>query len=394
MDTCPPVFVCCGEPIFESRMPPTPQRQPWLDATKGAACLAIVAHHLSAYGPLPDTLQPFAPQLMGWLYDYARMAVQVFLVIGGYLAAASLAPSGRARFGAAPDQIGRRFVRLVVPYAAALLAAVVAAALARPWLDDPSVPDSPQLGQLLANALMLQDVLGEPALSAGVWYVAIDLQLYAMAVLLLALARRLPGRWEQYGAVAGRVAVLCLCAVSLLGFNRMPELDVWGIYFFGSYGLGMATLWAVRSPQPGRWLLALALLGGLALAVDFRARLLVALCTAAWLAWLAAPAPRAAPRWTQALAAPLQWVGQRGYSVFLVHYPVALVVNAVWVRLWPDQALAHALGLLAAFALSLLAGWALYERVERRAAGAWQALRWQARFVGASLLLAWARGPF
>jgi peptidoglycan/LPS O-acetylase OafA/YrhL len=156
----------------------------------------------------------------------------------------------------------------------------------------------------------------------------------------------------------------------------------------------MATLWAVRSPRPGRWLLALALLGGLALAVDFRARLLVALCTAAWLAWLAAPAPRAAPRWTQALAAPLQWVGERGYSVFLVHYPVALVVNAVWVRLWPDQALAHALGLLAAFALSLLAGWALYERVERRAAGAWQALRWQARFVGASLLLAWARGPF
>lgn len=29
---------------------------------------------------------------MAWLYDYARMAVQVFLVLGGYLAAASLAP--------------------------------------------------------------------------------------------------------------------------------------------------------------------------------------------------------------------------------------------------------------------------------------------------------------
>lgn len=380
-------------PYPDTRMHPTPQRQPWLDATKGAACLAIVAHHLCAYGPLPDTLQPYAPRLVAWLYDYARMAVQVFLVIGGYLAAASLAPAGQARFGGAAEQIGRRFVRLAVPYAAALLAAVAAAALARPWLQDGSVPDSPELGQLLANALMLQDVLGEPALSAGVWYVAIDLQLYATAVLLLALARRLPGPAQQHAALAGRALVLVLCAASLLAFNRLPGLDAWGIYFFGSYGLGMATLWAVKSRRPGRWLLALAVLGTVALAVDFRARLLLALATAAWLAWLAAPGAGAERPWTRVVAAPLAWVGQRGYSIFLVHFAVLLLVNAAWVQLWPGQVLAHAAGLLVAFGLSIVAGWGLYEHVERRAASALQALRWQARFVGASLLMAWVRWP-
>lgn len=374
-------------------MPPSSPRSPWLDATKGAACLAIVAHHLSAYGPLPDTVRPFAPQLMAWLYDYARMAVQIFLVVGGYLAAASLAPEGVARFEAAGAQIARRFVRLVVPYAAALLLAVAAAALVRPWLDDPSVPESPQMGQLLANALMLQDVLGESALSAGVWYVAIDFQLYAMAVLLLALARRLSVGAAGRAALLGRAMVLVLCAASLLGFNRWTDLDAWGIYFFGSYGLGMATLWAVRSRHPGRWLLALALLGAVALALDFRPRILLALCTAGWLAWLAVPALAPRPSRAVALAAPLRWVGERSYSIFLVHFPVSLVVSAAFAQAWPGDSLAHGAGLLAAFGLSIAAGWLVFERVERHSASAWQALRWEARFLGASLLVALAHGP-
>lgn len=76
-------------------------RSPWIDVLKGSACMAIVWHHLSVYGPLSDTVRPFAPALMAWLYDYARMAVQIFLVVGGYLAAASLAPTGLARFESA-----------------------------------------------------------------------------------------------------------------------------------------------------------------------------------------------------------------------------------------------------------------------------------------------------
>ncbi len=64
-------------------------RLPLLDTAKGLACAAIVAHHLAFYGPMSDIAQPLAPDLMAWLYDYARMAVQIFLVLGGYLAAAS-----------------------------------------------------------------------------------------------------------------------------------------------------------------------------------------------------------------------------------------------------------------------------------------------------------------
>ena len=76
-------------------------RAPWIDTLKGAACIAIVWHHLAFYGPMSDVALPLAPNLIAWLYDHARLAVQVFLVLGGYLAASSLAPQGWVRFDGA-----------------------------------------------------------------------------------------------------------------------------------------------------------------------------------------------------------------------------------------------------------------------------------------------------
>jgi len=74
------------------------QRLPGVDGLKGGACVLIVWHHLAFYGPMSDVVHAAAPWLMNWLYTYGRMAVQVFLVIGGFLAACSLAPEGKARF--------------------------------------------------------------------------------------------------------------------------------------------------------------------------------------------------------------------------------------------------------------------------------------------------------
>ncbi len=82
------------------RMTSPHSRTPLIDMIKGVACATIVWHHLAFYGPMSDIAQPLAPDLMAWLYDYGRMAVQVFLVLGGYLAAASLAPQGLARLNA------------------------------------------------------------------------------------------------------------------------------------------------------------------------------------------------------------------------------------------------------------------------------------------------------
>ncbi|CAN7301424.1 acyltransferase [Acidovorax sp. LjRoot129] len=359
-------------------------RTPIIDMAKGLACATIVWHHLAFYGPMSDIAQPLAPALIAWLYDYGRMAVQVFLVLGGYLAAASLAPQGIARFDHAGHAMAKRFVRLVVPYAVALLLTVVVAALVRPWMNHPSVPDEPTLAQLVANALLLQDLLGESALSAGVWYVAIDFQLFVLSVLLWAGVRALPGDWaRRHAAMLAQGTVVAGVAASLWVFNRMSGLDMWAVYFFGAYGLGMLACWAVRSPRPWGWLAAILVLGGVALAIDYRGRIAVALVTA--LCLVAALRSERLRSW--AGVQPMVQLGQMSYSVFLVHFAVCLLVNAVVSHLWPASPGLNALGMLLAFVLSLAAGRQLYLRVERHVPTWSTAFRWQMVLVGAGLLV-------
>ena len=174
----------------------SPSRNALIDSMKGMACATIVCHHLAFYGPMSDVAQPLMPSLMAWLSNYGRMAVQVFLVLGGYLAASSLAPGGVARFDSASQQIGRRFVRLVVPYAVALVVAVLVSAAVRPWMSHPSVPADPELSQLVANALLIQDIVGEEALSAFVLACEHEDHV-AFGDLLAAIHRLLRGECER-----------------------------------------------------------------------------------------------------------------------------------------------------------------------------------------------------
>lgn len=363
---------------------PSPSRNALIDSVKGLACATIVAHHLAFYGPMSDSAHDLIPSVVDVLSEYGRMAVQVFLVLGGYLAAASLAPDGVLREGPAAQHIGRRFVRLIVPYAVALLVAVLAAALVRPFLEHPSVPGEPELHQLLANALLLQDIVGEEALSAGVWYVAIDFQLFACAVLLLAALRHAPARVQRWAP--GMVAAGG--ALSLLVFNRMPDQDMWAWYFWGSYSLGMSAFWAARAPRAWAWGLGMAAVGLLALWLEFRARIAVALVAAL----LLMAVKRHGVAWRGADWLPR--LGQMSYSVFLVHFSVCLLVNAVVNHLWPDAPWPNLLGMVLAFGLSIAAGRLLYLRVERHVPSWSVALRWQAGMVGTGMLVALASSRF
>lgn len=360
-------------------------RSALIDSTKGLACAAIVWHHLAFYGPMSDIAYPLAPGLMEWLYEYARMAVQVFLVLGGYLAAASLAPQGTARFPDVGQVLGKRFVRLVVPYAVALVVTVLVSALVRTWTDHPSIPDDPSVAQLVANALLLQDIVGEEALSAGVWYVAIDFQLFVLFSVLLAALRRWGPKGVQAATQTAWWLVLAGVVLSLDWFNRQAQLDAWAVYFWGAYGLGALAFWAARAPRAHWHVLALVALGVAALWIDFRARIAVAWITSLALVYCArSPRIQAWQGW-----APLIWLGQRSYSVFLVHFAVVLLCNAVVATLWPTQPWINAGGMALAFGLSIAAGWLLYEKVERHVPGWTHALRWQASLVGIGLLVAW-----
>ncbi|MEX8195240.1 acyltransferase family protein [Comamonas guangdongensis] len=372
-------------------------RSALLDCTKGLACAAIVWHHLAFYGPMSDVAHPVMPEVLDWLYEYARMAVQIFLVIGGFLAAASLAPLGQARFDSPWSKIGKRFVRLVVPYAVALVVTIVISAAIRPWFDHESVSADPDLWQLFAHALLLQNIVGEESLSAGVWYVSIDFQLFAGTVLLLAAVRRaqqaVAARWggEAFKrwwpwAMSGMQALVVLgTAASLFGFNLDASLDVWAIYFMGAYGLGMMAYWAVAADRRGAawsWAMLIAALVIGALVYEWRDRIFLAGLVALLL--IACMRTEGIVRWKG--LAPLRRLGEISYSVFLIHFSICLLVNATVNHFWHGSVTAAVVGMPFAFVLSLTAGYTLYQTVERHVSSWSQALRWQAGLIGAGML--------
>ena len=302
-----------------------PRRQTHIDVAKVVASHLIVLHHFTVYGPLAQALDALAPRLTDWFFDYARMAVQVFLVIGGYLAAGTLAPHGTLQHPRPWRSVAQRYVRLALPFGVALLLVVACSAVARHWLQDDFIPPPPSVVGLLAHLVLLFDIFGVDPLSVGVWYVAIDFQLFAVIAILLWVGRR-AAQW---------LVGLCMLG-SLFFFNLHEAGDSWALYFFGSYGMGAFAWWAGHSRHAGKWLGLLAVAGAAALLWDFRLRIALALAVALGLGvarWRMGhdARPKVAPTPTRLRV--LRLLGRSSYALFLTHFTVVLLANVLWVRL-------------------------------------------------------------
>ena len=333
-----------------------------INLLKAVAAQLIVLHHLTFYGPMADHARPLLPGLIDWLADDARIAVQVFLVVGGFLAAKSLAPQGQPSLRNPLATIWRRYLKLAPPFLVAMLLAVGASMLASRWMTHDSISAPPSLGQLSAHALLLHDVLGYEALSAGAWYVAIDFQLYAVLSLLVWGCGRLSGGRKTPWLVP--VATAIAVGASLLYFNLDADWDVWAPYFLGSYGLGALAWWAsdpARRPRAlALLLLMLALPALAALMLDFRSRIAVALAVACVLILFGRLRIAGRGGWPL-----IHNMAKISYSVFLVHFPVCLVVNAAFAAFVPAHAHLQAFGIFLAWNLSLMAGGVFYHCVEQ-----------------------------
>ncbi len=334
-------------------------RLPFIDAIKAIASQLIVLHHLAFYGPMSDYVQTICPETIAWLSQHARIAVQAFLVMGGFLAAQALARDGKLTDKPILQLLWRRYIKLAVPYGIALLVAVAAAAIARSLITHESIPEAPTVAQFVAHVLLLQSVLGFDGLSAGVWYVAIDFQLYALLLLVLWLARRtLPEK-----PFASLWCALALVTASLFFFNRDASWDNWAIYFFGAYGLGAVTYWSTQRSRISLWFIAVVAIAIAALWLDFRIRILVALLVACGLGF--ARCTGIIESWPKAKS--IAWLSEISYSVFLIHFPVCLVVNAVFERFAPHNPAIQLGGMLVAWFGSIGAGALLHHLVERPA---------------------------
>lgn len=307
-----------------------------VDSLKFFAAVVIILHHLSSYGQIAEDASSLMPGVMSFLYDYGRYAVQVFLVLGGYLGAQSLMETRNlGSLKGVLQVLVNRYLRLLTPFIVALLMTIACAWLARFWVQDEFVGRSETLGQFLAHLFFLQGILGVDSISAGVWYVAIDWQLYSALAILLSLFSGL--RTLVWIFAIGTV-------VSLLYFNRHGEFENYFIYFMGPYGLGILAQLVKNDLDPtvrrfARWFL---ILIGLIIVVTSFQELwvrnilayLVALMLIVW-------GNRAYKDEKHAKAHKtvnaILWGSRRSYCAFLIHFSFILLANTLYIAWGMNQ---------------------------------------------------------
>ena len=364
-----------------------------LDVFKALGCLVIVWHHLSVYSPMFDRVMLLAPVQLAVLYNHGQLAVQAFLVVGGFLTASHFLRVLPANVQGLPAHFSvlrllwKRFLRLATPLMAALALTIIVTALVRPWYPHSSLSGVPSLWGMAVHMLMLQDLAGVQAMSAGIWYVAIDFQLYALALLAVWVAAKMQ-TWQPRVKLRGAMVLLWLflTALSLDWWNRQSNMDVQGLYFFGSYGLGMLAYRVRLSRLTVKGWTIIFILGLMALWVEPRLRMGLAWGMALILAIWPEPDKAITERsWILSLRRVLSTIALRSYSLFLTHFAISLMVSAVWFHAgWQDPWI-NLLGLLLAFALSLMAGFGMYRWVESRPATWQHLLAWQMVFLFSGL---------
>lgn len=345
-----------------------------VDLLKALAAQLIVLHHLSWYGPLSDqaaALSPWVADIKDWLAQYGRYAVSIFFASGGFLAAQLLSPRGLGPQDSPWCLIRDRYLRLILPFAIALLLAVLANFLARQWMVHESIGSPPQVLQVVAHLTLLHTLLDIESISAGVWYVAIDFQLYAMLVLLLWLGSLFAQGKPENAATSEfsrATPVLLFALASLFYFNHDARWDPTALFFFGSYALGVAAGWAIRSRHRNRILWLIVLLGGLSLWLNFRPRIALAVVTALILGHSKFHMSRIEIR-------SVRYFGNVSYALFLVHFPVCLLINAAFQRFSSASPAISMLGFLTAWLTSNLLAHFFHRYVEL------PLLRWHKRTV-------------
>ena len=299
-----------------------------LDGVRGIAALGVVVLHISFYSHRPFAAWEEVDGVFGGL----RLGVTAFFVLSAFLLAGPWLAAAR---GEAPRPHAGRFLiaraaRILPAYYAALAFAALLLAGTTSWRSATG-QDVPLLLLLVQNwSADARGLLVPPS-----WTLCVEASFYlALPLFGLALLRFATTRTRQLAFCLG------LAALSV-AFNALLELQDLPRHWHGTFpgvgyefaaGIAAAALTAGRAPSRNKrgWLLA----GGLALVLfDAVAHKPLGL-PGIWL-WHDLPAAVGFAAIVAAVAtgpalitgsAPLRWLGERSYALYLLHYPVILAL--------------------------------------------------------------------
>lgn len=353
------------------------ERLHWIDGLRAVAILLVVAHHtftrpalvalhslgLGAYEPL--------------VLRTTAAGVELFFVISG---AVLLRPYLRER---RPFRVGRyalrRVQRIWPPYFVALVfsAGVLALAAAFPnWYSTANLPPVDWRGFLQHVPIVMFD--HEARYSIAWWSLAVEILFYAALPLLLLLGRAVPLTAPRLLLLLAGSVVLSEALVRHLDFAVPIDADPLTTFFVFLPCFVLGILLALRDWTPA-W-------GWACLGLGITGILTAALVTplsynaAYGFAWAGiAVLASNGGRLRNWLSRPgMVWLGERSYSLFLIHLSVLHLVYWACAQIEPGRTLLYfgltrSLGLALAVAATLL----LFHAVEKRfARGLVTADRW------------------
>lgn len=335
-----------------------------IQVLRGIAIALVLVQHCRNRLPTPDAYHRIFDHVAFW------SGVDVFFAISGFLIFQTF---GRAmqrsetRGKAMSSFIARRLSRLYPAAVAWVVASVLLAAVLT------TAPNGDPLKVLASGAaalvalsnlyfvLCLPDVAacGNPDFNGVTWSLSTEWQLYlVLACLMLTIGRR-----QAVGA-------LILAAVVMSAFDAPSWSALWA-FRVQAFALGGLTAWMVER-RPGftlsRPVSIVLLLVGIGVVVLAPAQLpqpfvLPAIALGAWACLLSA---LNGDSFTSAITAPLHWIGERSYSIYLCHLLVLLSVREVLTRLgMMDPTPLHvALGFGSALVVIAAVGDLSYKQIE------------------------------
>jgi peptidoglycan/LPS O-acetylase OafA/YrhL len=172
---------------------PTTHRVAWLDALRGIAALAVVFDHLSPY-----LMSPLRTHVYHWV-DAGEYGVFVFFIISGYIVPASLERKGSVR----TFWVSRLF-RLYPLYLLVVVAAIVLWAVGQGSLRGAGADPGTSV---LAQLLMMSNVLAGPNLPNVVWSLSYEMIFYLLLTALFLAGVHKRSSWYAVGFGVAAVAL-------------------------------------------------------------------------------------------------------------------------------------------------------------------------------------------
>ena len=310
-------------------------RYNYVEGIRALACLTVVLNHAVAEA-YPVLYHVDIPPMLSFLnlwFAFGHHAVTAFIVVSGFCLGLPLASADFSKPVAFGQFMARRIARIVPPYYAALVISLLVcfAMFKFPSAMHFDFSAHPRPSDIAAHFLLIQNVFGTGQINYSFWSIATELHIYVLFPFLVAMLRKRNG-WMAVGAIA-----VAAYGISYLVMDT--RLDRAAVHFVAAFICGIAASWVTRSEHPvAMRLRALSVwpfvsLGGLTGIVFWTKSLPYsqyqafqmaqdAVVMIAITALLIACTKVKSPLRILLEAKPLVWIGERSYSLYLLHVPI------------------------------------------------------------------------